>query len=106
MKHLMFKLNIQLFADDHNPIGNSESELIKAVKEEYEKKLTDQKEKYENEISTMKKNHVEEVRALISGREENLSEEQKKKLQEKPKLSFKDQLLQDTREKLGLKGGK
>lgn len=81
-----------------------ESEIIKAVKEEYEKKLEEQKNSYEQTISDLNKNHIEQVRALISGRSENLSEETRK-LQENKEVSFEEQLLIDTREKLGLKGG-
>lgn len=99
MKKLKFKLNIQLFAED------DETETIKALKEEYEKKLSDQKTMYETKISDLNKNHISQVRALISGREENLSEETKKLQNKTKKLSFKEQLLKDTREKLGLKGG-
>ena len=99
MKKLKFKLNIQLFAED------DETETIKALKEEYEKKLDDQKVMYETKISDLNKNHIAQVRALISGRDENLSEETKKLQNQTKKLSFKEQLLKDTREKLGLKGG-
>ena len=99
MKNLKFKLNIQLFAED------DETETIKALKDEYEKKLDDQKVMYETKISDLNKNHIAQVRALISGRDENLSEETKKLQNQTKKLSFKEQLLKDTREKLGLKGG-
>ena len=102
MKKLPYKLNIQLFAEDKKP--ESETETIKALKEEYEKKLDDQKVMYETKINDLNKNHVEQVRALISGRSENLSEETKK-LQETKQLSFEERLLKDTREKMGLKGG-
>ena len=100
MKKLPYKLNIQLFAEDEK----TETETIKALKEEYEKKLDDQKVMYETKINDLNKNHVEQVRALISGRSENLSEETKK-LQETKQLSYEERLLKDTREKMGLKGG-
>ena len=99
MKYL-FKLNLQMFAEDNK----DESETVKVIKEEYEKKLEEQKNQYETKISEINKNHIEQVRALISGRSENLSEETKK-LQENKEVSFEEQLLKDTREKLGLKGG-
>lgn len=99
-KLLPYKLNIQLFAEEKV----EETETIKALKEEYEKKLDEQKVMYETKINDLNKNHVEQVRALISGRSENLSEETKK-LQETKELSYEERLLKDTREKLGLKGG-
>ena len=100
MKKLPYKLNIQLFAEDNH---ENESDTIKAIREEYEGKIENQKNEYESKIKEMKKTHVEEIRALVSGRSENLSEETKKLQNQKPKLSFKEQLLKDTREKLGLK---
>lgn len=78
-----------------------ESEIIKAVKEEYEKKLEEQKNDYETKLAEMQKNHVEQIRALVSGREENLNEETKK-LQDEKELSFEELLLKNTREKVGL----
>ena len=99
MKKLPFKLNLQMFAEEQ-----TETDTVKVLKEEYEKKLDEQKKEYEEKINELNKNHIEQVRALISGRSENLSEETKK-LQENKEVSFEEQLLKDTREKLGLKGG-
>ena len=95
---MKYKLNLQLFAENEP----SETETIKIIKEEYEKKLEEQKNSYETKISDLNKNHNEQIRALFSGRSENLSEETKK-LQEKKELSFEEQLLKDTRKELGLK---
>lgn len=97
---LKFKLNIQMFGEE--PKQENESETIKIIKEEFNKKLKEQEDKYEKEISDLKKNHNEQIRALVSGRSENLNEETKK-LQEKKVLSFEEQLLKDTRKEVGLK---
>lgn len=80
-----------------------ETETIKILKEEYEKKIEEQKKDYENKIKTINENHNQQIRALVSGRSENLDDETKKKLQEKKELSFEEQLLKDTRKELGLK---
>ena len=98
----LFKLNLQLFSEEQP----TETETIKILKEEYDKKLEEQKAIYEKQISDLNKNHNEQIRALISGREENLNEQTKKLQQQKEKdLSFEDRLLKDTRERFGLKGG-
>lgn len=98
---MKFKLDLQLFAEKEEQ-EVKESETIKIVKEEYEKKLKEQKDTYEQKISDLNKNHNEQIRALVSGRSENLNEETKK-LQENKELSFEEQLLKDTRKELGLK---
>ena len=83
---------------------NNETETVKIVKEEYEKKLEEQKASYEKQISDLKNNHNEQIRALISGREENLNEETKKlQKQNEKELSFEERLLKDTRKSFGLK---
>ena len=105
MNKLLLKLNLQLFAECEDKDKEKESETVKVIKEEYEKKIKEQHDKYEKELSDLRKNHIEEIRALVSGRSENLSEETKK-LQEKKELSYEEQLLKDTREQMGLKGGK
>ena len=81
----------------------TETETIKILKEEYEKKLEEQKNDYEKKIETINENHNQQIRALVSGRSEDLDDETKKKLQEKKELSFEEQLLKDTRKELGLK---
>lgn len=57
-------------------------ETIKAVKEEYEKKLEAQKKEYEDKIEKMKKEHDEDkantIRAILSGRDTNEIIEKKK----------------------------
>lgn len=104
-KELLYKLNLQLFAEDENKDKEKESETVKVIKEEFEKKLKEQEDKYKKEIDDLNKNHIEQIRALVSGRSENLNEETKK-LQNEKNLSYEEQLLKDTREKMGLKGGK
>ena len=81
----------------------NETETIKILKEEYEKKIEEQKKDYENKIKTINENHNQQIRALVSGRSENLDDETRKKLQEKKELSFEERLLKDTRKNMGLK---
>ena len=80
-----------------------ENESFKALNEEWQKKFDAQKQDYEKKIETINENHNQQIRALVSGRSENLDDETKKKLQEKKELSFEEQLLKDTRKELGLK---
>lgn len=103
-----FKLDLQLFAEDNDEKQKEkdrlikENETFKALNDEWQKKFDDQKKDYENKIKTINENHNQQIRALVSGRSENLNEETKK-LQEKKELSFEEQLLKDTRKNLGLK---
>ena len=102
---LPYKLNIQLFAEDKKEDKKEETETLKVVREEYEKKLEEQKVMFEGKIEELKKTHIEEIKSLVSGREQNLSDETKKLQNEKKEESFEEQLLKNKRKNLGLKGG-
>ena len=99
-KLLTFKLDIQLFAEDNE---NDESEVIKTIKEEFTKQIEELKTSYEKEVSELKKTHVEQIKALVSGRENNLNEETKKLQKQQEEPSFEKRLLNDTRKNFGLK---
>lgn len=54
--------------------NNDENELLKAIKEEYEKKLLIKeneiqtlKTDFENQIKNINENHIKQIRAIISG---------------------------------------
>lgn len=79
----------------------NETEVIKAVREEFEKKLAEQEEKHKQDLKDMETKHIAQIRALMSG---NNSEEEQEQLA--PELSFEEQTLNDTRKKFGLKGEK
>lgn len=100
-KIFRFKLNLQNFAEEEKKVD--ETETIKVLKEEYEKKLNDQKQEYEKKISEINTNHINQIKALVSGRSENLNDETRKLQNENKELSFEEQLLKDTRKELGLK---
>ena len=80
-----------------------ENESFKALNDEWKAKYEKQKQDYEQKIETINENHNQQIRALVSGREENLSEETKKLQNEKKEESFEERLLKDTRKNLGLK---
>ena len=44
----------------------TESELVKAVKEQYEKMLAEQKEQYEHKIEELKKDHTETIKTILT----------------------------------------
>lgn len=72
--------------------NNNENELLKAIKEEYEKKLLIKeneiqsiKTDFENQIKNINENHIKQIRAIISGStERNLinSEDDEQDLEE------------------------
>ena len=80
-------------------------DTIKVIKEEYENKISQMKKDHEEEIEKIKKEKEEEklktIRALMSGRQVENSGEPAPE----PEKSFEEQLIEDTRKKLGLKGG-
>ena len=96
MKKYLFKLtDLQLFAEEKK---EEETDTLKIVKEEYEKKLEQQKSEYETRIKTMQETHANEIRVILSGR--GKVEERTKENEE---ISFEERLLKDTRKKLGIK---
>lgn len=79
-----------------------DSEIIKAVREEYEKKLKEKDEeikKYNEQhakaIDDLKKAQVEQIRALIMGRDTTYKE--KKEFEEEPENEF-EALIKETKE--------
>ena len=90
-------------AEENKEKEVNETETIKILKEEYEKKIEEQKNDYENKIKTINENHNQQIRALVSGRSENLNEETKKLQNEQKEESFEERLLKDTRKSFGLK---
>lgn len=70
----------------------NESETIKIIKEEYEKKLEEQKKFYEDKIETINKNNAENIRAIVSGRQEP-----PKEIEEKEEKSFFDLAVEETK---------
>lgn len=101
MEKLFFKLKIQMFSEEeHKEEPKEDSEVVKAVKEEYETKLEKQKNEYETKIKNMSEEHIKTIRAIMSGK----GKIQETTIKEK-ELSFEEKLLNNTRKKFGLKGG-
>lgn len=78
-----------------------ETEVIKAVQEEYEKKLTakdaeikKQKEDFEKEKQALREEHVKQMRAILTGRKENV--ETKEEFEEEEK-SEEEKMTEDAR---------
>lgn len=79
-----------------------ESEVIKAVREEYEKKLQEKdeeikknNEQHAKEIDDLKKAQIEQIRAVIMGRDTTYKE--KKEFEEEPENEF-EALIKETKE--------
>ena len=79
-----------------------ETDIIKAVREEYEKKLKEKneeikkfKEQHAKAIDDLKKAQVEQIRALIMGRDTTYKE--KKEFEEEPENEF-EALIKETKE--------
>lgn len=79
-----------------------ESEVIKAVREEYEKKLQEKdeeikkfNEQHKKEIDDLKKEQIEQIRAVIMGRDTTYKE--KKEFEEEPENDF-ETLIKETKE--------
>ena len=79
-----------------------ETDIIKAVREEYEKKLKEKdeeikkfNEQHAKEIDDLKKAQVEQIRALIMGRDTTYKE--KKEFEEEPENEF-EALIKETKE--------
>lgn len=79
-----------------------ETDIIKAVREEYEKKLKEKdeeikkfNEQHAKEIDDLKKAQVEQIRALIMGRDTTYKE--KKEFEEEPENEF-ETLIKETKE--------
>lgn len=82
---------------------NNESEVIKTIKEEFTRQIEELKTSHQKELDDLKKSHVEQIKALVSGRENNLNEETKKLQKQQEEPSFEKRLLNDTRKNFGLK---
>lgn len=79
-----------------------DTDIIKAVREEYEKKLKEKdeeikkfNEQHAKEIDGLKKAQVEQIRALIMGRDTTYKE--KKEFEEEPENEF-ETLIKETKE--------
>lgn len=80
-----------------------DSEIIKTIKEEYEKKIADLKKAHEEELAKIRKEEeeksVRQIRALMSG---NSFEDKSQKKPADDDKSFEEQLLIDTKKNFGI----
>ena len=71
-----------------------ENEILKVVREEYEKKIEDLRKEYEEKLKSQEKQFEEkriaDIKALISGRQQDFEIEKKKV--EEPKSYFETEL--------------
>lgn len=84
-----------------------ETEVIKAVQEEYEKKLKDKdaeiakaKENFEKEKESMRQEHVKQMRAILTGRKEGAPEKKEFEEQEETEEEIMLKNAQETYKKI------
>ena len=51
-----------------------ETEVIKTIREEFEKKLDEQRAEYEKILEEEKQKHIEQIKALMTGKKEVIDE--------------------------------
>ena len=51
-----------------------ETEVIKTIREEFEKKLDEQRAEYEKKLEEEKQKHIEQIKALMTGKKEVIDE--------------------------------
>lgn len=80
-----------------------ETEVIKAVQEEYEKKLSEKdaeikkaQENFEKEKEALRQEHVKQMRTILTGRKEGV--EEKKEFEEDAEKSDEEQMLEKAQE--------
>lgn len=82
--------------------NNELEETIKVIREEYEQKIAKMEEDHKKEIENVRKEehekNVQTIRALMSGRKSDISEENAPVTEK----TFEEQLIEDTKKKLGL----
>lgn len=89
---------------ENEKVEPTQDEVVKAIREEYEKKIADLKQEHLKEVENVKKEceeqHLKVIRALVSGRQDNVVVEEKEVDEE---LSFYEQSVEETRKILGIK---
>lgn len=74
--------------------SNNETELIKALRAEYEKMLEEQRAeletKHEEEIKKQEQKHIEQMKALLLGRTDKQEEEEEEEPKEEHKTFEQD----------------
>lgn len=79
-------------------------DTIKVIREEYDNKIAQMEKEHKEELAKVRKEehekNVQTIRALMSGRKVETSETAPEE-----EKTFEEQLIEDTRKKLGLKGG-
>lgn len=82
--------------------SKNESELISALREEYEKKLQEQHDElvkqHEAEIKKQEQKHIEQMKALLSGRNSVIDN----KLVDEDEKTFEDDLIDKLKSKFKL----
>lgn len=89
---------------EEKKIEEKDNEIIKAIKEEYEKKIAEIEEKHKEEIEKVRNEEqeksIKQIRAIISGRDDGKIAEKEKEEEEKSDF---DIALEETRKNFGLK---
>lgn len=85
----------------------NESEVVKTVKEEYERQIKELKEQHAEELKQVRaeeeKKRVDIVKELMTGRKENKTKEQSKVDEDDEDKSYYQKLLEETKQKCNVK---
>ena len=85
------------------PDNPNESEVVKILREEYEKRLKEQKEKYETEIDKIKKDNVETIKTILTAGAVKLNDNEGQEVQ--PNEEDEEEIItKNLRKKLKIKG--
>lgn len=77
-----------------------ESEVVQALKEEYEKRLKEQKEEYENKIKELKEDNTKTIKAILSTGAVYKEEKQE---EEKEEENEEERAIENLRKKFKIK---
>ena len=89
---------------EQEKVQDNLEDTIKVIREEYDNKIAQMEKEHKEELERVRKEehekNVQTIRALMSGRKVETSEPAPEE-----EKTFEEKLIEDTREKLGLKGG-
>lgn len=84
-------------------MAENESEVVKALREEFERQLKEQREKYENQIAEIKRDNVETIKTILTTGAIKLNDENEG--QEVPTEEDEEETItKNLRKKLRIKG--
>lgn len=81
----------------------NESEVVKALREEFERQLKEQREKYENQIAEIKRDNVETIKTILTTGAIKLNDENEGQVPPTEE-DEEETIIKNLRKKLKIKG--